>query len=142
MFERHRGVLSIAIILFLIAVPYLGLVWDGQLPPPRWDAIVLGIEGVVNHSRDGAGTLLITAIAIVVLLAALAPLVFAIRSGDIVTILVCAVLVTLTWIIALNSRTSIDLALAGIVYLASLTLSAVVFSAHKIGSALDRTPRL
>ena len=44
------------------------------------------------------------------------------------TVLVSIVLVAATWILALQSRTVIDLALAAIMYLSSITLSAVVFS--------------
>jgi len=126
----------VAAALVAVTVAYFAAVQDGSLPPPDWNAILGRIQGLSSQAAGGVGAVVAIALVFVGFLAAIAPLVFAIRSGDGMTVLVCLVLVVCTWAIALNSRTSIDLALAGCIYIASMTLAAVVFAMRRIVDTL------
>lgn len=132
----NKRLVNLAIAIAFIAalsIPYVALVLEGKIPPPDLAAVARSVSNTIGVVIEGGTT---TAVAlsfvIVAFLAAIAPIVFALRSTDIITILISFVLVTVTWFIVFNSRTSIDLALAGIVYLSSMTLSSVVFAAERI----------
>jgi hypothetical protein len=76
------------------------------------------------------------ALGVVVVCAAIAPVLFAIRSEDGLTIIVSIVLVVVTWSAVIFSRTVIDLAVASVVYLASMVLSVAVFGVNRIVAAI------
>jgi hypothetical protein len=105
------AVITIGPIAALLAA-YVGLVIDGTLTPPDPEAIA---RSVGFSTATAASVIFVVTLAVIVLMAAIAPIIYAIRANDITTVLI--------------SQIS-----ALILYLANITLSAVVFASHKIGS--------
>jgi hypothetical protein len=108
---------------------YAGLVSEGTLPPPDFDAIARGI-GLGTATM--AQIIFFAAIAAIGFMAAIAPIIYAIRANDVLTVLISLALTGSAIAIAMSSHTVFDQISALILYLANTTLSAVVYAAHKI----------
>jgi hypothetical protein len=121
------GILLTAVILALGG--YMELVKAGKVPQPS-------AEGLGNFAQSGILVTFWAALSVIVVCAAIAPVLFAVRSGDGLTIIVSIVLVVVTWSLVYFSRTVIDLAVASIIYLASMVLSVTVFGVTRIIAAL------
>jgi hypothetical protein len=124
------------LISFVIAAPvavalavYIGLLSDGSIPPPNF-------AGIANNIGLGATTaaqiVLVLAILAIGVMAALAPIIYAVRSGDVVTILISLVLTGGAIVMLFISRTVMDQISALIIYLANIILSAIVYAARRI----------
>jgi hypothetical protein len=110
---------------------YIGLVVDGTLSPPD-------LEGIARSIGLGTATAVqvavVLAIALVAAMAAIAPIIYAARANDVVTVLISLALTGSALGILVLSRTVLDQISALIIYLANMTLSAVVYAAHEIKS--------
>jgi hypothetical protein len=108
---------------------YVGLVNDGTLPPPNWDAI----GRIVNLSTTTVATLILAVcVAAIGLLVLFAPVVYAIRAHDPITVLISLVMTGGAIAFLLQSRTVMDQISALIIFLANITLSGAVYAAHRI----------
>jgi hypothetical protein len=108
---------------------YMELVKAGKAPQPS-------AEGLDIFAGNAVRVAFWAALGVVVVCAAIAPVLFAIRSEDGLTIIVSIVLVVVTWSAVIFSRTVIDLAVASVVYLASMVLSVAVFGVNRIVAAI------
>ncbi|HZP32699.1 MAG TPA: hypothetical protein VFB23_04975 [Candidatus Acidoferrales bacterium] len=108
---------------------YVGLVTDGTLPPPDLESIA---RRVGLGTATAAQIALALAIIVVATMAAIAPIIYAARANDIVTVLISLALTGSALGMLVLSRTVLDQISALIIYLANLTLSAVVYAAHEI----------
>lgn len=115
-------------IIVLLAV-YIGLIEDGSVQPPDFDAIARGIG---MGTTTAAQIAFFLAIAVMALLAILAPIIFAIRANDILTVFISLAMTGSAIVMMIMSRTVMDQISALIIYLANITLSAVVYAAHRI----------
>ena len=144
MTKSRRSLITFALLCVIfvpIGVPYFALVSEGKIPPPDWNAIEQALNQAASAIGGSASAAALLAIAVVVVLAAIAPIIFAARSGDVVTVLVSIVLVAATWLLVFQSRTVIDMTIAAVMYLASMTLSVLVFASTRIVDAIGRQRR-
>lgn len=122
----------------VVAVLYATLVNEGKIDPidteELFRTLAMGFTGI-------SAVVIGIVVGLLVIFAALAPIIFAARSGDAFTTMVCIVLTLTTWGLVFLTRTVIDLTLAAVLYLASLTLSAVVFGASRIVDAIRANSR-
>jgi hypothetical protein len=132
-----RRWLNLALILTIIATAVIGaiagyahLVASGVLPAPTRDHMQAMQQAAEKLTSNLALLLLALLIIIPMLLAAVAPLIYAARSGDVITSVICLALTVVTWMIVFSARTSIDLCFAGLVYLAAMVLSVGVYNAN------------
>ncbi len=88
------------------------------------------------------GGSLIAGIAIVVCLGltAVAPFIYAARSGDAFTVIVSIVALVVCFVMLVYSRTVIDMVLAAIGYFTSAFISVVMYSTTRIVDAFGRSP--
>jgi hypothetical protein len=117
------------IVVFLAA--YIGAVRDGSVPPPNWDEIARHID---LGTTTAAATVLVLALAVIGLLAMLAPIIYAARANDPLTVFVSLAMTGTAIALMVASRTAVDQISALIIFLANITLSAVVYAAHKIAA--------
>ncbi|MGE0522033.1 MAG: hypothetical protein AB7O60_03230 [Variibacter sp.] len=120
-------------ILLLVAVAagavYFGLVQDGTLPP--LDVRAMG--EALSPALSGTAAIVAGAVLVFVLVCtAIAPILYAIRSGDALTIIVSLVLTTAALAALVSSRTVFDMVISALLYMANLTLSAIVFATSRI----------
>lgn len=108
---------------------YAGLVYDGSVPPPDLSAVAQNID---LGTKTLAQILLIIGIAAACMLAVIAPVVFSIRAADPLTILISLAMTGAAIAMLFISRTVLDQISALIIYLANITLSAIVYAAHRI----------
>lgn len=107
----------------------------GDVPKPDIDAIMAQIAPSLS---TGGSTIAGIAIAICFLLTALAPFIYAARSGDFFTVVVSIVALVVCFALLAYSRTVIDMVLAAIIYFTSAFISVVMYSTHRIASVLER----
>jgi hypothetical protein len=122
---------SLAVIILLVGV-YFYLVYTGEIPKPN-------IEGIFNQlapSMTTGSAIALIMVAACVLLTAVAPFIYAARSGDFFTVVVSIVALVLCFVMLFYSRTVIDMMLAAIVYFTSAFISVVVYSTARIADAL------
>jgi hypothetical protein len=122
---------SLAVIILLVGV-YFYLVYTGEIPKPN-------IEGIFNQlapSMTTGSAIALIMVAACVLLTAVAPFIYAARSGDFFTVVVSIVALVLCFVMLFYSRTVIDMMLAAIVYFTSAFVSVVVYSTARIADAL------
>ena len=125
---------AILVALFAVIVGgYAYFVWSGELPNPFAQ---MPPTAAVNSA---AASILYLAVGLSCLLAVLAPLIYALRSGDLFTIVVSIVALVACFTILTFSRTVIDMVLAAIVYFTSAFISAVMFAADRIVKDIRRT---
>jgi hypothetical protein len=108
---------------------YVGLVRDGTLPPPD-------LEAIARDAGFETKTLTQTIIALIIiaggLVAAFVPMIYALRARDGLTAVVSFVMTGSALAMWLMSRTVVIQISALIIYIANITLSAIVFAAYKI----------
>ncbi|GLH75597.1 hypothetical protein SSBR45G_05050 [Bradyrhizobium sp. SSBR45G] len=129
--EYIRFAVKFASIAVLVALASLCayLVMNGDIPAPDIEAIG---KKIAPSLAVGASVALVLVIAVCAVLTAVAPFVFAARSGDIFTIVVSVVALVLCFTLLINSRTVVDQVLAGIIYLTSALVSVVMYSTKVI----------
>jgi hypothetical protein len=98
---------------------------------------------LISPSLSAGGSAIAgTAIALCFLLTALAPFIYAARSGDFFTVVVSIVALVVCFALLAYSRTVIDMVLAAIIYFTSAFISVVMYSTNHIASALKREDAL
>lgn len=130
-----RYIIGLGVLLALVVAltPLVSGILDGSIPPPDAQMFQRLSEAVGQ-----TGMVVVAAvIAIIFVLAALAPVVYAMRANDPLTVVISIVLVGITWTLVFVARTSIDTILAALIYLASMVLSVVVFAAKHIANQQD-----
>lgn len=127
-----------AYLVLAAAIAAAFLVWkdNGSIQWPDPDTVR---DLITKGGSAGATTAqVVAALGIVacVLCAALAPLLFAIRAEDGLTIVISIVLMIATWWLMFASRTMLDMTLAAVIYLANICLSGAVYVAHTVRRGL------
>jgi len=135
--EYLRFAVRFTVVALLIAVIglYCYLIYTGEVSPPDVRGLA---EKVAPSIASGGSIALLVAVGICCLLAAVAPFIFAVRSGDPFTIVVSIVALILCFILLTASRTVIDVVLAAIVYFTSAFISVIVYSTDRIVMAITR----
>jgi hypothetical protein len=125
-----------AIILFVLLGPpigalivYTGLVFDGTVTPPDFEGWA---KDAVPLATGGIALAIGIAIAAIVICAIIAPLLYAARSGDVLTVLVSLVLTLAAVVIFASAKSAIQEILGVLVYLANTVLTVTVYAAHRI----------
>ena len=120
-----------AILIGVVAL-YAYMVSQGDAPPP--DPVKMR-EFAETAAKSGGA---IAAILIVVLgfLAAIAPIIYAGRSGDAFTVLFAVASLILVFALLVSSRTVIDMVLASIICFTSAIVSVVVFSTARLTATI------
>lgn len=90
---------------------YIFFVYNGDIPRPDIDAIA---RQVAPSLTTGGSAILALAIGLCFLLTAVAPFVYAARSGDFFTVIVSIVALVVCFAMLVYSRTVIDMVLAAI----------------------------
>jgi len=122
---------AVLVALFAIVITgYVYFVWSGDLPNPFSQ-----LPSISTINSTGAAVISI-AIGICCLLAAIAPFIYAVRSGDIFTVVVSIVALVACFTILTLSRTIIDMVLAAIVYFTSAFISVVMFATARIAKEI------
>lgn len=122
------------VLLLALVVGYAYLVSIGELPKPDFSGIA---RQVAPSIATGGGTALVLLLGVCGLLTALAPVVFAARSGDAFTVMISIVSLIACLAILGASRTVIDMVLAAIVYFTSAFIAVIVFAAARIEAAIS-----
>ena len=144
--QRHLGIIEMEYVRFAIKFTslallvsiiggYAYLVQRGDVPKPDIDAVMAQIAPSVS---TGGSTIAGIAIAVCFLLTALAPFIYAARSGDFFTVVVSIVALVVCFALLAYSRTVIDMVLAAIIYFTSAFISVVMYSTNHIASVLGR----
>lgn len=113
--------------LFAVIVGgYAYFVWTGDIQNPFAQLTA------ATKVNSAAASIIYLAIGLCCVLAVLAPLIYALRSGDFFTVVVSIVAMVACFTILTFSRTVIDMVLAAIVYFTSALISVVMFAAARI----------
>jgi hypothetical protein len=124
---------AIAVILIgplaVVGAVYTGLVWDGKIAPPDLQALA---QSIIPVATGGLALAIGLTVAVIVVCAAVAPVIYAVRSGDVLTVLVSLVLTTAAIALFFTAKSAIHEILAVLVYLANTVLSTMVYAAHRI----------
>lgn len=125
--------ITIALILIgplvIAAAAYVGLVLDGGITPPDLQALA---QSIIPVATGGFALAVGSAIAAIVVCAIIAPILYAARSGNVLTVLISLVLTTAAIAIFFTAKSAIQEILAVLVYLANTVLSTIVYAAHRI----------
>ncbi|KJC52192.1 hypothetical protein [Bradyrhizobium sp. LTSP857] len=122
-------------LLFVTAVTYAFLVYNGDIPKPDFDAVV---KLLTPSIATGGSAIVAFAIAACFFLTAIAPFIYAARSGDFFTVIVSIVALVVCFALIAASRTVIDVVLAAIVYFTSALISVVMYSTNRIAAAVSK----
>ncbi|WP_441259613.1 hypothetical protein AB7008_23640 [Bradyrhizobium sp. 521_C7_N1_3] len=125
---------SFAVITLLVGT-YFYLIYTGDIPKPDIDNI---LKQLAPSMTTGGSAIALIMVAMCVLLTAIAPFIYAARSGDFFTVIVSIVAIVLCFVMVVYSRTVIDMVLAAIIYFTSAFVSVVVYSTSRIADALRR----
>jgi hypothetical protein len=106
------------------------MIYNGDIDVRQW------LSRVAPSVGSGASGLLVLGVGLCFLLAAIAPLIYAARSGDFFTVIVSIVALMVCFILITGSRTVIDLVLAAIVYFTSALISVIMYSTNRIAEAV------
>jgi Ca2+/Na+ antiporter len=118
----------VAPIVTFLAV-YIGLISDGSVPPPDLNAIVENLQlGTVNTGN----IFIVLAVIVIGVMALIAPIIYAARSHDLITFLISLAMTGCALTLIILSRSVMDQIIALIIYLANITLSAIVYAAHRL----------
>jgi hypothetical protein len=121
-------------VLMIIAGAVAWMIYNGDIDVRQW------LVQVAPSIGQGASTILVLGVAVCFLLAAIAPLIYAARSGDLFTIVVSIVALVVCFILISGSRTVIDMVLAAIVYFTSAFISVIMYSTNRIVDQLRGGP--
>ena len=130
MTNRRIIVLGIVAAPFVVALAvYVGMLHDGTASAPDVAAIIgkmtLGTIGAVQIA-------VVIVVGIVALMAALAPIIYAIRSEDLVTVLISLAMTGTALALLFSGKTVFDQIISLMIYLANIILAAIVYAAHRI----------
>lgn len=132
----RRAIITILVIgpLAAIGAVYTSLIFDGSIPPPDVAALA---QAVMPIATGGLGLAIGFALIVLISLAAIAPILYAIRSGDILTVLISLVLTTIALTAFATAKSAIQEILGVLIYLANIVLSAMVYASHKISESRE-----
>ncbi|MGY3615939.1 hypothetical protein [Bradyrhizobium sp. USDA 10063] len=125
---------ALALICTLVG-GYIFLVYSGDLPKPDVDAF---LRQVAPPLASGGSAIVAVAILLCFFLTAIAPLIYAARSGDFFTVIVSLVALVVCFAMLVYSRTVIDMVLAAIVYFTSAFISVIMYSTNRISEAISK----
>jgi len=136
----QRVVIAVILIgpLVMAGALYVGLVSDGTVPPPDMQALA---QAVVPVATGTLALIVGVTVATIVCCAVVAPVLFAARSGDLLTVLISLVLTTAAIALFSSAKSAIHEILAVLVYLANTVLSVTVYAAHRIAPADRKADR-
>jgi len=123
-------------LLSLIIGGYLLLVYRGDIPKPDLQAIA---NQIAPSLSAGGSVVVVVGIIICCVLTAIAPFIYAARSGDFFTVIVSIVSLVVCFALLTTSRTVIDMVLAAIVYFTSALLSVVMYSTNRIVETIKKS---
>ncbi|MFK4530129.1 hypothetical protein ABIF90_008110 [Bradyrhizobium japonicum] len=123
-------------LLVVLVGGYIVLVYRGDIPAPNLQALA---NQVAPSLSAGGSIIVVVGIAICCVLTAIAPFIYAARSGDFFTIIVSIVSLVVCFALLTASRTVIDMVLAAIVYSTSALLSVVVYSTNRIVETIRKS---
>jgi hypothetical protein len=127
--RRHVIMGAVLLVPLLILPAYVGLIADGAVPPPDLEAIA---KSVLPFAGGALAVALGLGIALIVICAVTAPILFAIRSDDPLTIAISLVLTTTAIIVFSSAKSSIHDFLAVLIYLANMVLASMVYASHHL----------
>jgi len=136
---------AIPVVLFIVVLAYAGLLAGGVLSikaasPAARRVIFALLHGFGDFNPGIGAALVVILVGTIIIAATVAPMLFAVRSADLTTICVSLVLLVLIWLAIFTAHSTFDLVFVAVIYLASLTLSAIVFSARRIVEAIKPGP--
>lgn len=120
-------IFALVIFVTVTVPPYVGLVLDGSLQPPNIAGINRALDWLSKSTPVGGGLGAVVVVVVLIALAAIAPMLYAIASGEILTIVVSTTLTLIIWGLVFNSTTVFDVILASIIYMANLVSTAVMY---------------
>jgi hypothetical protein len=126
---------SLAITCMVVGF-YIFLVYNGDISKPDLDVIAQKIAPSFAH---GGSAIVVIAIAFCLFLTAVAPFIYAARSGDFFTVIVSLVALVVCFATLVSSRTVVDMVLAAIVYFTSAFISVVMYSTNRIAEAIGKS---
>ena len=134
--EYVRFAVKFAAFAFLAAViaGYVFMVYNGDLPKPDFEAFA---KQVAPSLSTGGSATAVIAVGLCCMLTAVAPFIYAARSGDLFTVIVSIVALVVCFVLLTFGRTVIDMVLAAIVYFTSALISVVMYSTSRIASAIE-----
>jgi hypothetical protein len=119
------------------------MMYNGVIPQTDFRQILTQVAPSIGIGASGIAVL---AVGLCFLLTAIAPLIYAARSGDPFTVLVTIVALVVCFTVLVGSRTVIDMVLAAIVYFTSALIAVIMYSTNRITDQLrartknDRLP--
>jgi hypothetical protein len=122
------------LLLATIVGGYAFLVFHGDIPAPDINSIAAQIAPSL---AVGGSTIAAIAIGFCIFLAAIAPFIYAARSGDLFTVVISIVALVICFTLLASSRTIIDMVLAAIVYFTSAFISVIMYSTNRIAAAMQ-----
>lgn len=126
---------SLALICLVVG-GYIYLIYTGDIPKPDLDALA---KHVAPSISTGGSAIVGLAIGLCFFLTAVAPFIYAARSGDFFTVIVSVVALVVCFAMLIYSRTVIDMVLAAIIYFTSAFISVVMYSTTRIAAAISKT---
>lgn len=115
--------------IIFAASAYIGLIADGTFQPPDLKALA---QAIVPVATGGFAFAVGLAIIVIVVCAAIAPIIYSVRSGDPLTVLISLVLTTASIGVFVSAKSSIQEILAVLIYLSNTVLASIVYAAHRI----------
>lgn len=109
------------------------LMYNGDIPQPDFRQIITQVAPSIGIGASGIAVL---AVGLCFFLAAIAPLIYAARSGDPFTVVVSIVALVVCFTVLVGSRTVIDIVLAAIVYFTSAFIAVIMYSTNRIADEL------
>lgn len=119
----------------MAGVLYAGLVLDGTLP---WLDLKALAQEVIPVASGWTAIAIGLAVLVVAACIAVAPSLYAVRSGDVLTVLMSLVLTTAAIAFFCLAKSVTDEILAVLIYLANISLSAMAYAARRIVSLVQR----
>ncbi|WP_439359957.1 hypothetical protein [Bradyrhizobium sp. DASA03007] len=123
------------VLIALFIGGYCYLIYTGDIPKPDIDGVV---KQVAPSMAASGSAVVVIAFGVCALLTAIAPFIYAARSGDAFTIIVSIVALIVCFAMLVSSRTVVDMVLAAIVYFTSALISVVMYSTSRIVAAVER----
>lgn len=120
---------SLSLLLIIIAA-VLWMIYHGDIDVRQL------LTQAAPSIGTGASSLLVIGVTTCFLLAAIAPLIYAARSGDLFTIIVSIFALVVCFVLITGSRTVIALVLAAIVYFTSAFISVIMYLTNLIADEL------
>lgn len=116
------------------AAVYVGLIMDGSVPPPDLQKLA-GM--FFNGTASALQMVAVVAIGAAIVMAAVAPIIYAARSHDIITVLISLAMTSAALGMVFIGKTVFDNIIALMIYIANMILAAIVYASHRIAPKDD-----